>query len=71
MAICFEPSMLAMASSSDVGAALYNMLCNEGDGAIWALDTVASAVLAVGASVVVVYVAVKASRFLSDALKKG
>ena len=71
MTICFEPSMLAMSSSSDLGASVYNMLCNERDGAIWAIDSVSSALIEVAAAVVVSYIVFKAARFVSGALKKG
>ena len=63
--------MQSMPSSSDVGSALYNMLCNEGDGAIWVIESVSSAVIEVAAAVVVSYIAFKAARFVSGALKKG
>lgn len=71
MTSCFDESMLSMASSSDLGASFYNMLCNEGDGAIWALYIVSSAVIEVGAALVIAYIAIKAARLVSGALKKG
>ena len=63
--------MLSMSSSSDLGASVYNMLCNEGDGAIWAIESVTSAVIEVAAAVIGSYIAIKAARFVSVALKKG
>ena len=71
MSVCSEEDLAGALLVNPLGVQLYEMLCNVGGGAIRYLDTTLVVVVAVSALILVVYLAIKASRVILTFVKKG
>ena len=71
MSICGEEGLATSLLGKPLGADLYDMLCNQSTGAIRNLDATLDVVVAIAALIIVVYIALKATRVVIQALRQG
>lgn len=70
MSFCSDDAYFVLRGQGEIGAGLAEMLCGQNGGVIETLDTLVYVVVGVAAALIVAYVAVKAVRFINDAVKR-
>ena len=70
MSFCSDDAYFVLRGQGEVGAALAEMLCGQNGGVIETLDLLVYSVVGVAALLIVVYVALRAVRFINENVKR-